>query len=213
LSARTTLRAPARDGAVVAEPPLAEAGGLLAVNRRRLHRPGPALLGRPWPELQRQARQAVVTAACQYMSRRGEPPPPADPASLVVAGHQPELFHPGVWVKNFALAGLARRHGATPLNLVVDNDTLKATALRVPGPGLVDSARPHPVTVPFDRWTGEVPYEERAVADPGLFAGFAARAGDLLRGWGYAPMLPAFWDEVLRQRGLGPLLGDRKSVV
>jgi hypothetical protein len=96
----------------------------------------------------------------------------------------------------------------TPLNLVVDNDTLKATALRVPGPGLLGSARPHPVTVPFDRWTGEVPYEERAVADPGLFASFAARAGDLLRGWGYAPMLPAFWDEVLRQRALGPLLGE-----
>ena len=41
----------------------------------------------------------------------------------MLAGHQPELFHPGVWVKNFALNGLARRHGLTPINLVVDNDT------------------------------------------------------------------------------------------
>ena len=24
---------------------------------------------------------------------------------MVVTGHQPELFHPGVWVKNFAVAG------------------------------------------------------------------------------------------------------------
>jgi hypothetical protein len=192
----------------VAQPPLAEAGNLLALNRRRLHRPGPALLGRPGTELQREAREAVVTAACQYMSRRGEPAPPADPASLVVAGHQPELFHPGVWVKNFALTGLARRHGVTPLNLVVDNDTVKATALRVPAPGLLDSAWPHAVTVPFDRWTGEAPYEERPIADPGLFATFAARAGDLLRKWGYTPMLPAFWDEVLRQAALGPLLGE-----
>jgi hypothetical protein len=23
--------------------------------------------------------------------------------SLIVGGHQPELFHPGVWLKNFAL--------------------------------------------------------------------------------------------------------------
>jgi hypothetical protein len=192
----------------VAQPPLGEAGSLLALNRRRLHRPGVSLLGRPWPELQRQARQAVVTAACQYMSRRGEPLPPADPASLVVAGHQPELFHPGVWVKNFALTGLARRHGVTPLNLMVDNDTVKTTALRVPGPDLLDSAWPHPVPVPFDRWTGEAPYEERVAADPEVFATFAARAGDLLRKWGYAPMLPNFWDEVLRQTGLSPLLGE-----
>ena len=49
--------------------------------------------------------------------------PDASADSLLLAGHQPELFHPGVWVKNFALNGLARRHGATPLNLVVDNDT------------------------------------------------------------------------------------------
>jgi hypothetical protein len=207
LSAGDVPRAPTQDGAVVSRPPLSEAGALLEGNRALL-RAGPDLLGRPWPDLRRLAREEAVRAAAEYLGRRGEPVPAADSASLVLAGHQPELFHPGVWVKNFALQGLARRHGVTPLNLVVDNDTVKATALRVPGRGSVESARPHAVSVPFDRWGGEAPYEERAVADPGLFASFGARATELLAGWGYEPLLPSFWAEVLRQQQMGPLIGE-----
>ena len=70
------------------------------------------------------------------------PEPPVSPAAaLIVTGHQPELFHPGVWVKNFALQGLARADGATALNLVVDYDTVKATVLRVPAPHQGDNGR------------------------------------------------------------------------
>ena len=83
--------------------------------------------------------------------------PDAAGEHLILAGHQPELFHPGVWVKNFALSGLARRHGLTPINLVVDNDTVKSTALRLPAPAAVESSHPHAVAEPFDRWTGEIP--------------------------------------------------------
>ena len=46
--------------------------------------------------------------------------------SIFLAGHQPQLFHPGVWFKNFALDRLARRHGAVAVNLVVDSDTIKS---------------------------------------------------------------------------------------
>jgi hypothetical protein len=207
LSAGDVPRAPAQDGAVVSRPPLAEAGALLERNRALL-RAGPDLLGRPWPDLRRLARAEAVAAASEYLARRGEPVPPAASESLLLAGHQPELFHPGVWVKNFALQGLSRRHGVTPLNLVVDNDTVKATALRVPGRAGAESARPHAAVVPFDRWGGEAPYEERAVADPELFASFAERVMGLLAGWGYGPLLPAFWAEVLRQKERGPLLGE-----
>ena len=51
-----------------------------------------------------------------------------------MAGHQPELFHPGVWVKNFALTGVAGRIGAIPFNLVVDNDAVKSTSIHFPAP-------------------------------------------------------------------------------
>ena len=70
-------------------------------------RPGPAMDGGLPPESSR---------------------PPTDPRGLIfLAGHQPELFHPGVWFKNFALGDLARRYQATAVNLVIDSDTVKST--------------------------------------------------------------------------------------
>ncbi len=145
------------------------------------------MLGRPLSELRRAARANAVGGT--------------EPDTLLVAGHQPELFHPGVWVKNFALYGLARMHNAAALNLVIDNDTIKTTALRLPAP-------PHVRWVLFDRWTGATPYEERTIADRGLFASFAERAGELMRDWPFEPMLPAFWTEVLRQAERTPNLGE-----
>jgi hypothetical protein len=211
LSAGSPLRAPAADGAVVAVPPLQAVGALLAENQRRLDTlagTAPRLLGQPLDEFRREARRAAADAARDYLARSGEPVPPVGPEGLLLAGHQPELFHPGVWVKNFALAGLARAHGRTALNLVVDNDTVKSTALRVPVP--TDSAERPPAvlhTVPFDHWTAEVPYEERPIADPALFSDFADRVMDLLRPWGYEPLLGGFWADVRRQTARTPLLG------
>jgi len=208
VSIRVVPRAPAEDGAVTAEPPLREVGRLVASNRLRMRRDGRSLSGRSWSEVQSRARTAAVDAARQYMGRRGEPVPDPDGLELIMAGHQPELFHPGVWVKNFALNGLARRHGLTALNLIVDNDTVKTTALRLPTPAAVKSSHPHAVAEPFDRWSSEIPYEERPILDPVVFAGFADRAGAAMRGWGYSPMLPDFWAEVRREAEQTPLLGE-----
>ncbi len=205
------MRAPAQDGAVVADPPLREAGHALSANKLRLHSgaEGRLLLGRPWTDLRRQARHDAVAVALDYLRE--------NPASenrvpkldtLLVAGHQPELSHPGVWIKNFALYGLARAHGAVPLNLVVDNDAVKTTALRIPTPATREQDRPRARTVLFDRWTGEVSYEEKTITDRELFASFAERAGELLRGWHYEPLLPSFWAEVLRQTKRTSLLGE-----
>jgi hypothetical protein len=199
LNDRAVPRAPAQDGAVVAQPPLHEVGALLAVNRQRLA----ALEG----DTRARARHEVLEAARRYLAGRGEPLPPAGPAALLMAGHQPELFHPGVWAKNFALAGLARAHSATALNLIVDNDTMKSTGLRLPAPPDDRVPYPHLATVLFDQRRGEPPWEERGVLDPELFAGFAERAGAVLRPWGYVPLLGPFWEEVQRQPG--PTLGER----
>ncbi len=196
MSERNVPRAPSRDGGIVADPPLHEAGVFLADNRRRLPEKG-ELLGRPWSELRRHARRAAVAAAQAYLGDTSAIA--AD--SLIVAGHQPELFHPGVWVKNFALCGLARALGVTSLNLVVDNDTVKSTALLLPDP-------PHVRRAPFDRWTGETPYEERTIVDRTFFEGFAERIEGWLRDRRYEPLLPAFWDEVRRQSERTANLGE-----
>jgi hypothetical protein len=175
----------------------------VADNRRRLD-----FADRAWADLRRDARRSAIEAARDYMRRRGEPAPDATREGIILAGHQPELYHPGVWAKNFALNGLARRHGLTPINLVIDNDNVKTTAVRLPAPASVESQHPHAVSEPIDRWTGEKPWEERPITDRALFAGFADRATDILRGWHYAPMLPAYWSEVQREADGTSLLGE-----
>jgi hypothetical protein len=216
LNAAGVPRAPSADGAVVAVPPLHAVGRLLADNRARqdaFARAAPDVLGVPWGELARQARQAAVSAARDYLARRGEPVPPPGPEDLLLAG-QGEVLDPHAGVEQLRLvAGLARAHGRTALNLVVDNDTVKATALRVPAPPAPAAADGLPPvatlrTIPFDRWAGEVPYEEQPVTEPGLFASFADRVMDVLGGWGYEPLLPEFWAEVLRLADRTPLLGE-----
>src|SRR5262249_46969826 len=114
----------------------------------------------------------------------------------------------GVWVKNFAMQGLARAHGATPLNLVVDNDTAKTTALRVPVLTGTDVLQAHIAHVPFDHWAGEAPYEERTIRDRALFAGFAEQVVPLWHNWGFVPLLPEFWAEARRQADRTALLGE-----
>lgn len=178
---RPPLRAPAADGATLAVPPLGRVAELIAENRERLSRLTQSLLDRPWRDLRRVAR--------------GE----------LLAGHQPELFHPGVWVKNFALAGLARVHHGTAVNLLVDNDTVKSTSLLVPARG---DPWPEPRQIAFDRWQGETPWEERRVIDRPTFDRFGDDATAAMRAWGIEPLLSAFWADVKRQLDARGLIGE-----
>jgi hypothetical protein len=208
---RMLLRAPREDRAVLADPPLSEAGKLLENNHHVFDRPDLVLLGRPFSELRRAARHAAVAAARAYLRQAGEPVPDGDAGELFVTGHQPELFHPGVWVKNFTLCALARRHRALSLNLIIDSDAPKITTLRVPvwnGNAGAES-RPRLVQVPYDHWHGEPPYEERPVQNEALFAGFAKRVGLLTQNWNFEPLLPAFWEEVMIQARRTARLGER----
>lgn len=205
MSSRRRIRAPAEDGTLVVDPPLSEVGALLHPPRpNRLH-----LLGRPLGDLQSQARQTALDAARAYLKRQGEPiPQGSDSGPLLLAGHQPELFHPGVWVKNFALQGLARAQGGVALNLVVDNDIVKSTQLRLPHPPTEEHALPFLVRVPFDRWISETPYEEWTIQEPALFGSFAERAGAVMRGWGFQPLLTRFWQDVCCQAERNPQPGS-----
>src|SRR5262249_8841027 len=79
--------------------------------------------------------------------------------------------------------------------------------LRVPVPGEGEHP-PRLVSVPFDRWGGGAPYEERGVADPALFDTFADRVIHLMRGWPSEPLLPALWAEGRRRREQTGLAGE-----
>jgi hypothetical protein len=175
---------------VLIVPALDEAAGLVVGNRTALAAARTPILGKPLGELRAEARRQTLAAADHYLWENGEPVPErADGAGpLVVAGHQPELFHPGVWAKNFILARLAHQTGGVALNLLVDSDTVKITSLRVPRPAGILSS------IPFDRWTGETPWEDRRVLDPVTFASFGPAVQEALAPWGYRPLLADLWD-------------------
>jgi hypothetical protein len=203
VSGQPRLQVTREHGALVAAPPLEEVGALLALNQERLARFARPLLGRALAEWRQLARKEICTAARDYLRRAGEPLPDLPAASLdrvLMAGHQPELFHPGVWVKHFALAGLARAHQAEAINLIVDYDGVKSASLRVPRVRLplppVSEFRPRTEPVPFDRVPLGIPHEEWSVRDEALFDSLPERAR---RSWGFTPFLDAFWEEVRRQ--------------
>jgi hypothetical protein len=212
VSGARRLRAPRDNGGVVASVPLGEVGRLVAANRQRLGAVARDFLGRSWQDLQLHARRETLVAARAYLLAGAEPVPDWDGTSLLMAGHQPDLCHPGVWVKNFALNGLARRHGGVPVNLVVDNDTVKAVGLHVPiardplPP--VEAFQPRLTTIPFDRLANGIPFEERTVQDEELFATLPDRVP---AEWSFEPMLRNFWTTVCKQASRTKLLGERMA--
>jgi len=179
------LRAPAADGASLLLPPYAQWSLALNDNRLRL---APLLADRE------QARQEVWQRVRAYHASHGEPlPPELPPPVWIVSGHQPELFHPGVWLKNFVLCGFSRQQQSMGLNLVVDNDTIKSTAVRLP------EGQP----VVFDRYHGEQPWEERLVEDEALFATFPQRVTQRLQSWQIEPLAQTFWSRLPATTNLG----------
>jgi hypothetical protein len=57
------------------------------------------------------------------------------PKRWLVGGHQPELFHPGVWFKNYLLAGISQKLSANgsacqPLHVIIDHDLAKADTIK-----------------------------------------------------------------------------------
>lgn len=201
MTALPRLRAPQQHRGILAVPPRADVPALLESNRR--------LLDSQLGHLRQQARQEVIHAACAYLRAMGEDLPKITSERLILAGHQPELFHPGVWVKNFALCGLARQHGLTPLNLIVDNDTVKSTALSFPRFRLplqaAGQSAPVLAALPFDLPAGETPWEQYTLQDRELLRSLPQRLDFPAD---FQPLLPDFWAEVQRQTERTPVLGE-----
>jgi hypothetical protein len=201
------LRAPSQDGGLLAEPPLRQAPERLAENLVQLEKWDHDFQGRRAGRLRAMARCQVLAKSREYMSRFGLDGPPCEsPARLVVTGHQPELFHPGVWIKNFAAAGIARDNQATALNLIVDDDIPKGASIRVPEV-VGDILRTR--LIEFDDWAGELPYEDWNVREEGRFAGFPDRARETLGGHIPDPILDDFWPRALEARRVTDRAGLR----
>jgi hypothetical protein len=186
------LQAPRDDRAAIVEPPPAEVAELVDENLRFRNQLCCDLHGRTFAEISQMARAELLDEARRWTAvYRNVPSTTHDPRGLIfVAGHQPQMFHPGVWFKDFALAELASRHGAAAVNLIVDNDMLSDTSLRVPTGSV---AAPHAVQVPFDRPDPKIPYEERRIEDRELFSSFGGRVVEQLAPLVANPLMAQYW--------------------
>src|SRR5262245_15612209 len=92
------FRVPREDRSLLAYPEISAAAGLVQENRRSFVDSDRLLNGRSLTDLRSSARREAVDAARLYTStllRSELPEVPME--SIVVSGHQPELFHVGVW--------------------------------------------------------------------------------------------------------------------
>ncbi|MSR32534.1 MAG: hypothetical protein EXR99_13630 [Gemmataceae bacterium] len=130
MNSRDTLHAPTGEGEILRLP--ARENELIQRNRELFPQARTALFGIPLQELRARCKKETLALAGRFHQENGEEVS-FDPASPILAsGHQPELFHPGVWLKNFELNRLAKTHGLTPLNLIIDNDQARRDTILVP---------------------------------------------------------------------------------
>jgi len=192
------LRAPPEDRAVLVEPPFEKVAAVVEENIRLRAGRDYDFSGCSLAELSAQARRELLREARRWVSAyRDVDSSAADQAGLIfLAGHQPELFHPGVWLKNFALGTLARRHGAVAINLLIDSDTVRGTALRVPGGS---PSEPQVETIPFDLAEPRIPYELRRIVDCRMFADCGRRVAQQIAPLISDPLIEDYWPLVQRR--------------
>jgi hypothetical protein len=172
---------PRGDGQRLIDPAAPSWLDVAAANRAALTQQNYDVQGIALADLAAQARrqlwQAAYDATCAYREVHDELAPSDANPLFLVAGHQPEIFHPGVWLKNALLSQSAAAHPREliAINLVIDSDLVKSTALRIPG-GTCERPRWAPIS--FDRGPAEVPWEMRGVADMEFLASWPTRMLD-----------------------------------
>ena len=210
------LRAPAIDGGVLIDPPASAVAGQIAANSVQLADWDYDFQGRRAHILRAAVRQEVVAAAQRFLKRHdllapsiALDAPGLSERPLVVTGHQPELFHPGVWIKNFVTASIAAASGGVGLNLIVDNDIPKSSSLVVPA---IDAGRIRRIHVEFDRWGGDAPFEDSPVLEEDRFSTFADRVRSVLARAVRGPLIDDYWPRVLNRRSEAATHGMRFSL-
>lgn len=174
--AHRRLRAPTADGFALIDPPLDQIPGLVQHNRGEAGRQPCDLQGLSLDRLRILAREELrATRFTQDQRIVDFALSPAPGTPLILAGHQPELFHPGVWYKNFLLSSVAGQAGGIGVNLIVDTDLARNTAVRVP---VKSGAQAGTESIAFDVSSKAIPYEERPILDSWLFESFGRRVAN-----------------------------------
>ena len=169
---------PQKSGEALCVPPARQLAALARQNAALLEDAPLTIAGVRLAEIRRRARSDISQAAVRYAQRLDLPTSTFGPSELLlVTGHQPFLFHPGIWLKHLLVDRVAR-DGMAALSMPVDSDAAEdvgADAPRMDGTGL---RLVHETLVRADP---DVPYE--AVPAPPLaeWRAFLARLGAHVR--------------------------------
>ncbi|MBT3889414.1 MAG: hypothetical protein HN617_01510 [Planctomycetaceae bacterium] len=187
------LQAPPRNGDYFIEPPISESLSYIHANQQRLAAFADIEIGGlGFTALRRQARGEIITAAREYTQTYLDlsHTEVTETTSIVLTGHQPTLFHPGVWFKNFCLDHIAKHTQSLAINLIIDHDLVKSTSIKVPaqtGNAVILK------TIAYDVATASNRIETTGVLDENLFNSFPQRVADQLDVFVEDPILKSFW--------------------
>lgn len=120
-----------------------------------------------------------------------------------VGGHQPELFHPGIWWKNFVLDRMARRWQGLAVNLLVDHEET-GSSVRVPG--LRPDGRVEWREIFWDAPAGRLPAELQRPGGGGQLEAFPVLLREAVRPWVAGPLVGRLWPHVRELAGGMPAL-------
>ncbi len=187
-------RSPQRHGEAFVEPAFNDVAGVLKRNIDLLNSHGES-----FTSLRHRARHQLIEDALRYTSAYRDTSwlDSCDPAQIasgpiLMAGHQPAIFHPGVWFKNFALSRLAETHQAVAVNLVVDNDVASGSSIRVPTIEPVSGEAAYE-TIRYDSAGGGVPYEQTTITDREMFDSFDRRVKTAVEPLVGEPCITPLW--------------------
>ena len=201
---------PTRDGGTLIEPAWSSLPQVVADNRAAMQQADFEIQGTSLVELAAEARRNLLASAASYTAGYHRLPSKLESVSvqemptLILAGHQPQLFHPGVWYKNFALAELSHIINGIAVNLTIDGDLCRVVSTHVPT-GSCD--HPQIASVAYDQPALPLPYEERLVCDERVFSSFANRVLEQVGNLIPNPMVESFWPTVLARYEREPNLG------
>src|SRR6059036_2620674 len=163
---------PQKSGEALCLPPARQLAALARQNAALLEDAPLTIAGVRLAEIRRRARSDISQAAVRYAQRLDLPTSTFGPCELLlVTGHQPFQFHPGIWLKHLLIDRVAR-DGMAALSMPVDSDAAEdvgADAPRMDGTGL---RLVHETLVRADP---DVPYEAVPAPSPAEWQAFLAR--------------------------------------
>jgi hypothetical protein len=195
------LATPVNHGDTVHYPNLNKAIAELVLETADSEEIGISIGGQPLGQFRFEARQEFLQLATQYSRQYGDFDTASNLNCILMTGHQPDLFHSGVWYKNFVLSKLGKQANASCINLIVDNDICSRCFTNVP---VRRDGKFSVKPVAFDSPGYAIPFEERRVEDDTTFRTFVDRASEAIQPIVPNPIVQRLWPLVLEARKRAP---------